>query len=1353
MKVTWKQFAAINADTTDSFQSLASYIYCRQIGTKFKNAPKNYPGLEAKPNKGKDGLVYGYQAKYFDVQDAKSQKAQLIKTLKAVKATDLSALNVLKIYVNETAAGVQDDVETAWNKLVTDSGKTAKVPIEWLCGVNSFQVELESDKSYGHVTAMFFNSGDPIKVHQDNVPEQTIQDLFAKPYFIDLPLSDKKGEITLKNLVKDKKSKVILIRARAGAGKSILLKRFAYIAAGLDRDYQKQQELLVKDGLYIRLNAHEFINSSPRDLISRRLDTYGIDINDYSLRLLIDSLDEISERDARVISQSLQHLMSTGAVQQIISCSREASKNAVIFSQILTPRDVHIDRLDQKILVEYFQNRKNRTKTKLLKDAIKNGTDIELLKDVRMLELAWHVVKFKSDFEKSTLMQKRFESEAENARLEELNLLQPHTDKIETILEEQGYLLQMRESYDFPLALLQRIIEKQNPKLNYGDINKTVGKLKDICIDDIAGFANVMQFEHRSWADYFAARYLSKRFHRKKDILVQFAQYEDFLKEWFVPVTRHRYLMRDNFVGCISIGIIESYLDGYLDRSDVNDELLIKIAISKHHAELREQVEAELQSKIDGGYVTPSFALTCLNAGYDALALKVHNLVLRGLDAKDKDIYQTVWDQLHEFYTLQIHYGRQSKEEILERTQKIIYNDLRGKRGHTSDIERLGDKLASILSTLFDNGLDLGYIIDHSRKTLHYPLFDFFTQPNIAAEISASETLRAKILDFYKGNTEDKLAIQGIFGKDFTQKQKDLTKKLMKIMREETWRRESLSYHYQTKIYALKRILGYCEWEAQPYEHDYSDILTSENIFEHTFYFTIISFDPDKASALAKWLKEAPSYNRSMSARYDNPIKRATTILVAYLLKKLPYTGAQKLLNNVRETENQIISPYFLAIRVHSDDEKRFRGLFSYNDIFTLIDASKESLEEYLSSISDLGGMLAMFEPDKAMTLLYELKRETRLRYGYHKDILGFFLTDALEIMWENNLYNYNELVEKTKSIYELIIGIKKITDGDEVGWLPDYFFEALVRFDMKLAEELYKKYEEDESYDLNIVTIMLLARIDRGDDYDEIKKALTRYQPYYIEHNRVIESYYEHRFIAQMEVVLQEGKYSKEDRTDAIVGASKEIIALVKQQEERWKYHPRDDDKKLTKAIKAYRKYKKILNQETLPPFPRTQKSTNYVGSEEYQAKQITSLETTKKLLEAASSQKEIKDLLGALTYKVRIDVDSGYLLGNEPSAKVFISKLYKFGVNFSDLEEVVERAVQPFYYGRKSQMFTQLLWNSPYREDLRSYLMRSKHHASVSNILRMLINESEFETSRNLIDEVLDCIRLLVRSNRKKP
>jgi hypothetical protein len=1348
MDVTWKKFGGNNPDTTDSFQALASYIFCHQIGIAFQNAPKSYPGLEALPVKASDGLTYGYQAKLFDTQDAKTQRQQLGDTIKAIKPEDVKSLDVLKIYISEAIKGVQDTIDKVWDTKVDSVVKGKKIPIQWFTGINSFQVELE-DPYYLQVRSIFFKGGDPSKVHSDNVPTDIIEDLFNRPYYIDLPLNSEKGAISFQDLVDDKNSKVVLIKARAGAGKSILLQRYAYLAAGLDRDPKSRRDIIVANGVYVRFQAHEFVGANPRDVLSRRLESYGFDIQDYPIRLMIDSLDEISERDSRILCQSLRHLVLSSTVRQIISCSREASKNAVSFSQQLEPKIVHIQKLEDDSILSYFNARKDTKKIKILKQAIKDDVDISTLRDIRMLEVAWQVLTNTDDFQKAVLMEKRFDAQAENAKLGELNLLYPQKKKIELILERQGYVLQRGESYDFLISQLQDVIERQNPKLSYFDINQVTDRLKDICIDDVLGAADIMQFEHRSWADYFAAKYLAKRFHDNKNLLVHFAPYEDFLKEWFIPVTRNLYKKEDNLVGSIALGIIETYLGEYMDRSNAEDEFLLRLKISKHHTLLREQIESELVEKAKGNF-SPSFALAILNAGFVDIAKNIHEAILEKLNSRDQDTYQAVWDDLPSFYRLQLHFKTQTPDSILERSQRGIYDELRQGRNHRSDQDNLAEKLSAILHMLYDGGLEVDYIIEHSRKSLHYLLFYFFTDPLIARTIHQSEVLRLKILKSFAGNTEDRVAMQGIFGSDFTAKQKKLAKNYLDEMRKENWRRDTHSYHYQVKIYAFKRILGYCEWEEDPYKYDHDEIVTTENIFERLFFFSVITFSHDDLVKFLPWLKDAHTFNRTMSAHYEYPIKFSNTKILSRLLVDLPFSLADKLLATIKDTEHGVVSQYQLTLQVHASAEARFRDLYSFDDVYKQIAYSKDSLEEYVSSISSLGGMLAIFEPEKALSLLYELQRETRLRYGYHKDGLGFFMTDALEIMWDKKLFNYDELQIRTNKIFELISSIRKVSDGSSVGWLPDYFFETLVKFDLKLAEQFYKRYTDEELYDVNVLTIILLARIQRGDDYSDILRGISRHRPHYIERDRVIETYYEHRFIAYMEVVDQENKYTNTDRQNALKRASEEVNSMLKQQEKNWKYHPRAEDDKLAHAIKLYRRYKTEFNLKDAPPYPKPYKSTDLLNNDEYIAKKKKASIDTRQRLKNVNDKVSVSALWESI--RSSLDVDYKYLLADKDAVKEFIGKLYKFNVPFKEMEELVSRILYPYSYGSETRLFIAELWRSPYREDFRAFIMRTSHSSDISTLMHIFIGENEVEMTRDLIDEVLDCIKLLTRETKKK-
>lgn len=1335
MRVSWNKFDVHNDDKTDAFEAFSNYIFCKRIGVKVTNAPKNYPGLEAKPVKDKAGKCYGLQAKFFTGQSASQQEAQIVESLKAIKDEDLGKLDVVQVFVNEAASGVQAKVVTKWQKHLSDKGVTRKITIEWFAGILSFQTELESSDYYSNIKAFFFGGGSPTNFQKDNVSAEAIQ-LFGKSYCIDLPMTDNDGKTNVQKIIKSK-TKTILVRARAGAGKSKLLDKIAYEACGLNLEYKEQIKLLLEHGIVIKLSANDCANAQVRDVMAARLSAYGVGFTDYPICLLLDSLDEVTEKVTRSIASDVKHLLSTDRIQRAVLCSRRASKNAVIIDSELKPELVNIEQLNEAAVLDYFKKRRSAAKTKLLTDAIKSKRDISALKDVRMLELAWEVVENEDGFSKENLLEKKYEAQLAHDDLGSLNLLDPKSEGISAILESQAYKLQLRENYDFGIDETQHITNTLYPKLSYTDTNNIINKLCEICLDKKGERTELLQFEHRSWADYFAARYLVKRFIANKILLAKLAHYEDFLREWFVAVGRHYFISRNELVPAIAIGIIETYLDDEASgRTSVQDELTIKIGIAKYHAGIREQVDAELEMTSNA-----RIAALCLDAGFEDTARAIHDRVIEGLDANDKGVHSTTWDSLPSFYKLRLAFEQQKPKDIFSRTQKMIHRAVKNQGGSYYSNE-LRDKLTGVLTALRESDLELNYMLSKIMPEIAPMYFEFLIEPTVAREIISNPDLVAELLKKYNDDSEISLALQGIFASTFSETQKELAKKYIDDLREKDSSRYTDPFPYQTKIYAYKRILGYSEWEESPYKREPNGILTLERVFEVLYYWSVIRFKPDDLEDLCQWIGDDLHYIYG-SRNYDATLRKAITVLIAELLTQVPYGSAKRLLDTIKKPSSKIYSSYLLPVYVYKRNENRFKGLFSYQAIAEIINSSNESLDDLQSTASDYAQLLAVYEPEQALTLLYELKKQTRLRYGYHKDLLGFFLTDALEVMWSKSLFPQNVLEKMTTDIYELIIKIDKITDGKEVRWLPDYFFKILTQYDLPLAEKLHEKYTEYEPEDSLVLTIMLKARIARGDPYDEVVRSLNGYRPYYLEPGRIIDTYYEERFIVLTELANQKLYYTEMQRRDALMLASSQIKSLRKQDE---RYAPTNHDNDFVEHGALYRRLKKELDVTDAESFPRARKSngSEFFQSKEYKSHKRDETTQTKKTLKEAGSR---EDLIKLIEQFRGTGVDYRYLLSDPEGVKIFIDKLLLYDVPFSELDSMFVETLTWWYYGRESKRFAVELWKSAYREDIRKRLATMKHHADVSTVLEMFLEDEDYVLAKELITETIECIRLLTR------
>lgn len=295
MALTWSKFASANDDATSSFESLSAQIFCNKIGTSITNVPKNYPGLEAKPVKASDSKYYGYQSKFFQNINATEQKSSIKHSLENITDNDLKNLSVIYIFVNTVADSVQTDIKTNFKKYLKTK-KLKNIKLKWFCGIDTFINELNNPQYEGSVS-MYFGTGRPLKLHLANISDNFTK---TKPqkYYIEVPLLKNGKPTTVSSLLKIK-SKCILIKARAGTGKSWLLNEVAYRKSSLKNSLRTQQINISKNGIVIIITAQECTTLALADVLNMRLSSFGIKPFAYSITLILDNLDEVDTSNIR----------------------------------------------------------------------------------------------------------------------------------------------------------------------------------------------------------------------------------------------------------------------------------------------------------------------------------------------------------------------------------------------------------------------------------------------------------------------------------------------------------------------------------------------------------------------------------------------------------------------------------------------------------------------------------------------------------------------------------------------------------------------------------------------------------------------------------------------------------------------------------------------------------------------------------------------------------------------------------------------------------------------------------------------------------------------------------------------
>lgn len=1336
MRITWDSFASVNEDATSSFESLCSIIFSDIIGVKVQQIPKNYPGLEARPLKNRSKKMCSYQAKFFRKEDATAQRSQIKDSLKAISDKDLKSLKVLYIFINEAAAGVETDSETFWANYLAKK-KVSHIKIVWRYGIDFFLNYLRDEKFEG-IASMFFGQGRPIKMHEANYSDKYLA-VRKEDYYLDLPVEHNAKKSSIRKIVNDT-AKYILIQSRAGTGKSWLMNELAYRIAGSNLSYKQQQLRVYEKGIVVHTTAYECTKASVLNVLTGRLTGYGIKPFDYKITLLIDAVDEIEKELVQPLTDELNRLSRSGHIDRVILTSRIASLNGAIVATILKPQAYEITELDETYILDYFTKRKNQRKIALIKRAIKERNDLTAIKNVRMLEIAWSIATTTDDFSLENMFEKRLLSQIDKLRPKDINLLEPIANSVESILKKQAFELQKKEIFDFSLSELQGVVLDKFSRLNYRDTNSIIKFLETICLDATGTGLGRLQFEHRSWVDYFTARYLAEKFdNHEKLLLVDFAAYEDLLIRWFIPVARKMYISQGKTISAIALGVVEWYAkEDWVSWVDKDSELICDISIAKYNPSLTEYTSSMVRKSQQLAVIRKAY-----DCGLAAQATYAYEKLRTQLETSD-NIEHNIWQDFVDFYYLTIKIRNKPPILALTDLQNIVKLNIDKKSRRALN----SDDYAKKLVLLSEEVMALGVTTEEIIKTIDPDLYSYFINflilPDSIRFLRRDSELKEQITTALED--EDSLVLKGLIEDDWDSSAKQEAKDLLKKLNEEQYRRDTYPVAHNIRRLSMLRTLSYWSYDAidnytdDPHHH----VLTLNEVF-HNLYALIVlgGYNSQDLSKFAIWIEEAKYHIYAGSDREESSTKRAISSILHLIVRNAPIGISRQVLNSLTTESETLYSDYDLMLSVFADDEDVFRKLFSYEDVKSVLDKSRDDPYDQQTTLSRMSSIIGMYSQQDLLAYVSNAKKDSRLKYGYRKDTIGFFLVKALKSAIEDGFYSDSEIKAYTWRILKIILRILDITDGKETRWLPDRLFNILIDYDMSFADEVYTKYIEDYPYDdYSVRTIIITGAIHRGDAYSSITKRMQAYIPTMLEPGRTTPAYYEEQIVCLAEV-LKSPSYSSENKEDALNQMSDFLTRLIKEaRNTRWSYKPDSFSDELREAAKIYRQYKsKSPIKAELSPFPTASKQNNGLG-ESYELEKKLAEKAAKNALKNADSKEAVLKLVTD-----HMDNGYGYLVRDKVGSRIFVAKLEQWNIPYEEIDKYITRSLDQYHHGTGAINFAIAAWNSTYRSNMTERFVSSSHYSDLESIFQLLREDKDWNSIHRMIEHITELIEVLTR------
>ena len=212
-----------------AFEQMSYLLFCAEFDNKiglFRY--KNQAGIETEPIE-KDGIFYGFQAKYYTTSISKN-KGDIIDSIRKAK-TKNSQLNVIYFYINqELSESTKTDTKKPKYQLeIEKEAEVIGVSIEWrVPSYFELQLSLPENK---YIYDIFFNLEpneadllDEVLKHNENI----LRAIQTEIFFGDKRIKIDRSHIIDEILNYSQQKQNIIISGEGGSGKTAVFKEFYY---------------------------------------------------------------------------------------------------------------------------------------------------------------------------------------------------------------------------------------------------------------------------------------------------------------------------------------------------------------------------------------------------------------------------------------------------------------------------------------------------------------------------------------------------------------------------------------------------------------------------------------------------------------------------------------------------------------------------------------------------------------------------------------------------------------------------------------------------------------------------------------------------------------------------------------------------------------------------------------------------------------------------------------------------------------------------------------------------------------------------------------------------------------------
>lgn len=864
------------------------------------------------------------------------------------------------------------------------------------------------------------------------------------------------------------------------------------------------------------INLKDCYSDSLENLIRERQKDYGVQHKNIKFVYILDGLDELTDLHCELSLRTVKRLADASNTDKIIISCRRGSLNKVTLNEYFDAYDSYdINELGFKDMECYFGQKGNKEKAdQLLKLQQINGPLIEEITDIFLVKLLWDTIYELSEYTTiidllEVKINGLLKETCHRNNLGDLNLLIPKEKSIIRINEKLSYIFSKKYQYRFKHSAISKFLCREFPQLDYEDINKIAGYNLNTFFDKSIGEENnnTYIYQHRRYQEYFFARRLKKKFEkdigiiRKTGVILS----SDFFDDIFMKYLSKEYRKNNDLPSLALLSSIKYYQKNG-DQWYINDSAYFIDTIAC-------QREKTLEFLLNDDVLDAS---QYIYSTYDN-ALKFYE---KGKDSAAQSVIAHCREEMFDFENTS---DMKDLEGQLYYKFKIL-KDVKAPYdfGFLKEYRKYYKNFYDTENSILDSQSPQEFIIKcyfkvglkHFKKEMA-ALFEALNEQELCvfldllstleflsyffASTELRESIKEKLKKYRKSPESSNIAVF-FFKKLLNIKVSAVQiQSILNILRPSQAHVREYSFNRRIHPIALSYVIAGEEnfMENRNVDSDYAsaDDIVKYCVLYHMYY--------ESFSGQTSFGKNLVYYEKRFKKWYEaRPrIKIYLSKLWAYLFYNSNGTRSEYL--QMTKILTFDFDAFEFLYNFNTIDGERFHKVITEAEILPYENSLKDWKDEYSEFIDRcfmLSGMYSQFNGEKAIHYIKEAFINSKLRHGWRKDIfISEFLNDAFGQILAKNWLTKKEVKAYAQSIFSLNIRIFEITDRDHTRYGVLNFLEALSPYDLKLAHDYLKEFQqmrlEIHIVNLSVVTLLIEDIKNSAIPYEKVSQIINGWQ------------------------------------------------------------------------------------------------------------------------------------------------------------------------------------------------------------------------------------------------------------------